>query len=106
MQALTHLEVYQSGPLTVVGFGGQNLDQLNLTECRQEAFELIRMHGCQTLGVDMTDVRIIPSGLLGLLVAIHREGVSVCLINPSDELREVLEVTKLDRLFPAYRAEN
>ena len=106
MQSLRQFEIYQPGPLTVIGFGNRNrLDQLDVAECRDEVFELIQVQRCKTLAIDLTGIQTIPSGFLGLLVAVHQRGTSVCLFNPSDELREVLEITKLDRLFPSYRVE-
>lgn len=106
VQTTHQLEVYQPGALTVVGFGPRDrLDHLNLADCREEMFELIRQQNCRMLAIDLTGIKLIPSGLLGLLVAVHQRGVSVCLFNPSDDLREVLEITKLDQLFPSYRVE-
>ena len=100
MQAVTELEVYQPGELTVIGFGGrQILDQLNLAECYDEIMELIRDYNCQTLAVDLTGVRWIPSGLLGVLMSVHRQNIDVHLYNPSTDIREVLEITRLDRIF-------
>lgn len=100
MQTISELEVYEAGQLTVIGFGGREvLDDLNMAECRDEIAELIRDHGCSTLAFDLTGVRLIPSGLLGVLASAHRNGVEIHLYNPSDDIREVLEITKLDRLF-------
>lgn len=107
MQTLNQVEVYQSGPLTVIGFGDRvKIDHLDLPECHNEVFELIRNQRAKVLAIDLTAIEIIPSGLLGLLVAVHQQGVSVCLFNASVELREVLEITKLDRLFPTYTITN
>ena len=106
MQTISELEVYEAGELTVIGFGGREvLDHLNLAECRNEVAELIRDHGCSTLAFDLTGVRLIPSGLLGLLVSVHRQGVEVHLYNPSADIREVLEITKLDKLFQMHELE-
>ncbi len=104
MQTLAQFEVYEPGPLTVIGFGTRDtLDQFDLAACRNDVFDLIRDHRCQMLAIDLTGIRIIPSGLLGLLVSVHQQEISVCLFNPSEDLREVLQITKLDRLFPCYR---
>lgn len=104
MQTLTQLEVYQPGPLTVIGFGTRyTLDQFDLAACRDDVFKLIREHRCKMLAIDLTGIQVIPSGLLGLLVSVYQQDVSVCLFNPSEDLREVLQVTKLHRLFPCYR---
>lgn len=100
MQSITELEVYEAGQLTVIGFGGREvIDDLNMAQCRDEIAELIRDHGCSTLAFDLTGVRLIPSGLLGVLASVHHKGVEIHLYNPSDDIREVLEITKLDRLF-------
>ena len=100
MQTISELEVYEAGELTVIGFGGRELlDHLNLAECRDEVTELIRDHGCSTLAFDLTGVRLIPSGLLGLLASVHRQGVEVHLYNPSADIREVLDITRLDKMF-------
>ena len=104
MQVISQLMVKASGALTVVGFTVQaRLDQLNLTECHDEVIALVLRQGCKVLAFDLTGTRIIPSGLLGLLVAIHQLGISVCLFNSSDELREVLEITRLNRFISTYR---
>lgn len=106
MQTLSQLVVYESGALTVIGFAGQaRLDELNLAECHDEVIDLVHQHRCKVLAIDLTGTRTIPSGLLGLMVAVHQQRVSVCLLNCSDELREVLEITKLNRIISTYRRE-
>lgn len=106
MQTVSQLEVYQPGPLTVIGFGTRyTLNPFDLAECRDEVFALIREQRCEMLAIDLTGIRVIPSGLLGLLVSVHQQDINVCLFNPSEDLREVLKITQLDRLFPAYRVE-
>ena len=103
MQMLTQLEVYEAGELTVIGFGGREvLDRLSLAECRDELLHLIREHHCTTLALDLTGVRLIPSGMLGMLCSIRRLGIEVHLYNPSQDVREVLEITKLDSLLEMH----
>ncbi len=106
MQALGLLEVYQAGELTVVGFGGREiLDQFSLAEYRDELVSLIDEHHCESLAIDLTGVKIIPSGMLGVLASIHRMNVEVHLYNACDEIREVMEITKLDRLLHLHEVE-
>jgi anti-sigma B factor antagonist len=106
MLAVAELEVYQAGELTVIGFGGRDvLDQLNLAGSYDEVMKLIRDHHCKTLAFDLTGVRLIPSGLLGLLVSIRRYGVEVHLYNPSRDIREVLEITRLNKLLHLHAIE-
>ncbi len=103
MQMVTELEVYQAGELTVIGFGGREiLEDLNLADCRDEIAELIREYDCQTLAFDLTGVRLIPSELLGIIASTQRRGVEVHLFNPSDDIREVLEITQLDKFLHVH----
>ena len=106
MQTASALEVYQAGELTVIGFGGREvLDSMNVAECRDELVHLIRQHECKVLAFDLTRVRLIPSGLLGLLASIRTQGVEVHLYNPSPDIREVLEITKLDQVLQMHELE-
>jgi len=100
------LQVYQSGKLTVVGFGGEEvLDRLEVASCREEILGIVQESQCETLAFDMTGVRLIPSGMLGLLASLRQLGVEVHIYNPSPDVREVLEITRLDRLMPIYEVE-
>ena len=106
MQRASALEIYQAGELTVIGFGGREvLDDMNVADCRDELVELIRDHSCHVLAFDLTRVRLIPSGLLGLLASIRKQGVEVHLYNPSADIREVLEITKLDQVLEMHALE-
>jgi len=97
------LRVYETGPLTVVGFGGAEvLDTVDLGECRDEILDLLTLHDCKVLAFDLTGVRFVPSGMLGLLASLKRMGIEVHLYNPSSDVREVLEITRLDRLFELH----
>uniref|UniRef100_A0A7C4QPC2 Anti-sigma factor antagonist n=1 Tax=Schlesneria paludicola TaxID=360056 RepID=A0A7C4QPC2_9PLAN len=106
MLSMDLLEIYEAGELTVVGFGGREvLDHINLAECRDELLALIREHQTQTLAIDLTGVKLLPSGLLGLLASVHRLGVEVQLYNACKDIREVLEITKLDQVMHLHEVE-
>jgi anti-sigma B factor antagonist len=97
------LEIYEVGPTTVVGFGGRNpLDDVNLSAFRADLVTLVKQHETKILAFDLTGVRLVPSGLLGLLASMRREGVEVHLYNPSADVREVLRTTNLDRIMPIH----
>ncbi len=97
MQAVSELEVYHAGELTVLGFGGREiLYDLNLAECRDEIADLVRENNCQALAFDLTGVYTIPSGLVGILTCLVRQGLEIHLYNASEDVREVLEITKVD----------
>lgn len=99
------LNVYEAGETTVVGFGGREVpDETCLAEYREQLAELTERHCCHTLTVDLTGVKRVPSGLLGLLVSIQRRGLRIELFNPSKDIRDVLETTRLATLFDVREA--
>src|SRR5215216_1113513 len=94
------LSVYKTGPLTVVGFGGQEvLDQVNIAVCRSEIMGLVEQYKSEVLAFDLTGVKLIPSGLLGLLASLRNQGVKIQLYNPSEDVMDVLQVTHLDKVL-------
>jgi len=97
------LHVYKAGASTVVGFGGRDvLDDANVAECRDQMLALIKEHDCRQMHVDLTGVRLVPSGLLGLLATLRRRDIEVHLYNPSPDVREVLSITNLDQIMPVH----
>ena len=100
------LEVYRIGPTTVVGFGGRDvLDHINVAVCRDEILKLIGEVKCDVLAFDLTGVSLLPSGLLGLLTSITRQNVQVHIYNPSEDIKEVLETTKLNTIMKVCEVE-
>ena len=94
------LEIVRNGEVTVVGFGGRELlDQVNLAACRDQIMELVKRNQTKTLAFDMTGVRLIPSGLLGLLASLRDTVGKIQILNPCEDVREALEVTKLNQIF-------
>jgi len=94
------LQVYRAGKQTIVGFGSLSvLDHVNVVQCRDELIELINQHNCAELGLDLTGVKVLPSGMLGVLGSMHQLGVAVVVFNPSEEDQEVLKITQLDRVI-------
>jgi anti-anti-sigma factor len=70
-----------------------------LQEIRDELDDLIGQHQRKALAIDVTDVDIMPSAVLGLLVGLTSRGVKVELLHPSESFRQTLAVTKLDQLL-------
>ena len=94
------LLVYDVGESTLVGFKDvEVVDDHHLEAFREGLQAIIREHNCKTLVLDLTGVKIISSGTLGFLFSLNRQGVAVRLYNPSDTIREVLEITKLGDVF-------
>ena len=94
------MHVYQTGPLTVVGFAGRDVpDEVCIAGYRDQMNKLIEEHQVQVMAVDLSGVKLVPSGMLGLLTSIRKKVVRVELYNPSDDVREVLRITNLEKLF-------
>jgi anti-anti-sigma factor len=94
------LQIYQTGPMTVVGFGGEDVpDEVCIAAYRQQLTELIKEHQCQTLAFDLTGVKLIPSGMLGVLVTLRKLVPKIELYNASEDIRGVLQMTNLVSLF-------
>jgi len=97
------LEIYAFGRLTVVGFGGyDSLDHVNVIALRDEVTHLIEQHNVEVLAFDLTGVTLVPSGMLGLIASLKELNIQVQLFNPSPDIREVLQITKLDQIIDVH----
>jgi anti-sigma B factor antagonist len=94
------LNVYEIGELTVVGFSGRDIpDEVCIAGYREQLLALLGEYPVRTLAFDLTGVKLIPSGMLGLLTSLRRRVDQIELYNPSEDIREVLRITNLDTLF-------
>jgi anti-sigma B factor antagonist len=66
---------------------------------REQLLKIVQESGCNVLTFDLTGIKILPSGMLGLLVTMRNRGQSIELLNPSVDIQEVLRVTRLLTLF-------
>jgi anti-anti-sigma factor len=93
------LEVHETGKRIVVGFGSQSVpDDHCLAVYREQIRQLIKQHGASEVVFDLKAFKTIQSGTLGLIASTHNEGVKVCALNVSPEIREVFELTNLDKI--------
>lgn len=92
--------VYKTGRMTVIGFDAKHLeDPLHAASVQDQLLEMVKTHSCEILVVDLMNVSIVSSWILGVLAAIKRNGIDIELYHPSNELKEVLDVTHLDKLL-------
>lgn len=100
------LKVYSAGEVTVLGFGGQDVpSEFNASNYRAAIADLVKQHRSSVVAFDLTGVRLVPSGMLGLLVSLTRiEGLplKIQVYNPSDDVREVMAITKLNRMIEIH----
>ena len=94
------LKVYQTGALTVVGLGGRDVpDEVCIAMYREQLFKLVDEFQCKVLAFDLTGVTLVPSGMLGVMTSLRTKVERVELYNPSEDVREVLRMTRLEQLF-------
>lgn len=97
------LEVKQVGDRTVIDFGGRDvLDQINIAACRDQIADVVKQNASKLLAFNLSGIKLIPSGMLGLLASLREMGVRVQLFDPSDDVREALEITKLNQIFEVH----
>ncbi len=95
-----YFHTFKMGKFSVIGFDARYLDDESCKdECQENLLKLVDTHDCQILAVDLEDVGLVSSWVLGILAAIHKRGVEVCLYHPSTDIQGVLQVTHLDELL-------
>ncbi len=103
------LRVYSAGPVTVLGFGGQDVpSEFNTAHYRAAITDLVKFNQSTVVAFDLTGVRLVPSGMLGLLVSLTRiEGLPlrIQVFNPSKDVREVLAITKLNKFIEVHEVD-
>lgn len=94
------LHVYEAGELLVLGFAGRDVpSNFNVAHYRDAILELVELHDTKCIAFDLTGVRLVPSGILGLWASLHQQGIGLEVYNPSDDISEVLEITKLNQFI-------
>jgi len=61
--------------------------------------DVIEHNDCQILAVDLSEVGLVSSWVLAVLMAAYRRGIEIHLYHVSREIEDVLEVTHLDELL-------
>ncbi|HEY2251811.1 MAG TPA: STAS domain-containing protein [Planctomycetaceae bacterium] len=94
------LTFVRDGSRVIVGFNSKGVpDEVCVAGYREQLLKTVEESCCHTLTFDLTGIRIIPSGMLGLLVTMKNRGQAIEILNPSADIQEVLRVTRLLTLF-------
>lgn len=103
------LQVYSVGPTTVLGFGGQDVpSEFNAAHYRAAITDLLLANQSTTVAFDLSGVKLVPSGMLGLLASLRQlDGLSptVQVFNPSKDVQEVLQITKLNTMIEVHNVD-
>jgi serine/threonine-protein kinase RsbW len=101
MQSQTEPTITRSGEEACLAPGG-DIIAASVTEMRALMKGLLE-EGVHQLVVDLSDVKVIDSSGIGMLVAAHnslsRQGGKLSVIHASEELLDLLKAFRLDRHF-------
>jgi hypothetical protein len=61
--------------------------------------DITAANGCKVLAIDVTNVDVVPSSFLSVLVLLSTGGLQIELLRPSTSLLELLEKAKLTQFF-------
>jgi anti-sigma B factor antagonist len=97
----TALKITRSGRSVTIGFLGQEIvnDERCLAAHRDQLLQVIDDPDCDVVTFDLTGVKIVLSGMLGLLISARNRGREVELLNPSPEFQEILRTTRRDTVL-------
>jgi anti-sigma B factor antagonist len=105
------LLVQNRGGVTVVSFLDFSvLDRAEIDAIGDELVNLVDQHGKKRLLINFEGVDYLSSTMLGKLIVVHKRvmqhhgQLKLCGIKPS--IREVFEITKLDKVFDIYEDED
>ena len=98
------LEVEDIGDVTVVSFTDRKiLDEQNIQVIGEQLFGLVDESGRKRLLLNFGNVEYMSSAALGKLITLNKKvqasGGKLVLCNIDPQIREVFEITKLDKLF-------
>jgi anti-anti-sigma factor len=101
MQSETETKITRSGEEACLA-PGSDIIAASVTEIRATMKSLLE-EGVRQLVIDLSDVKVIDSSGIGMLVAAHnslsRQGGKLSVIHASEELLDLLKAFRLDRHF-------
>ncbi len=98
------LEVEEVGDVTVVNFVDKKiLDEQNIAIIGEQLFELVDTENRKKILLNFSNVDYLSSAALGKLITLNKKantaGGKLILCNIKPEIKEVFEITKLDKFF-------
>jgi hypothetical protein len=102
------LRITRDGSTLTVGFSRTDIpDEVCIAGYRDQVVHALDEHpDCRRLTFDVTQIRMLPSGMLGLLATVKKRGREVEILNPSKDVQEALRVTRLITLFKVRHAKS
>ena len=106
LNAPTTFKLYRHGPVTVIGWDGAAAVDAHPEDFLQEAADLVSGADAETLAVDLGGLTDFRPGLLGGLAALVRRETRVLLFDPTDDVRQILAYSHLDRLLSVHSSKD
>src|SRR5438309_2158113 len=96
--------------ITVVNFIDRKiLDEQNIQKIGEDLFSLVEELGRKKILLNFSNVEYLSSAALGKFISLNKKvgaaGGKLVMCNINDEIFEVFEITKLDRLFNIQKDE-
>jgi anti-sigma B factor antagonist len=104
------LEVEDNGEVTVVNFIDRKiLDEQNIQKIGEDLFSLVDELGRKKILLNFSNVEYLSSAALGKFITLNKKVQSVTgtlvMCNINEDIFEVFEITKLNRLFNIQKDE-
>ena len=94
------VDISRNGDIVSVGFRDEKfLGEAVLPKLRENVEGLVAEKQPSAVRFDLTDIMLVTSEILGFFVSLRKKDLKVILYNPSGDVREVVEMTKLDSLL-------
>jgi hypothetical protein len=95
------LKFTEDGATITIGFNRVDIpDEVCIAGYREQIFAVLDQHpDCRVLTFDVTGIKLLPSGMLGLLASLKKRVPEIEVLNPARDVREAMRVTKLTTLF-------
>src|SRR5207245_5852167 len=104
------LEVEDYSDITVVNFIDRKiLDEQNIQKIGEDLFSLVDELGRKKILLNFTNVEYLSSAALGKFITLNKKvqasGGKLVMCNINEDIFEVFEITRLDRLFNIQKDE-
>jgi anti-sigma B factor antagonist len=99
-----YLEIQEQNGVACVQFKENRLtDEDNIEQIGRELFALTDQYHCKKVILDLTDLKMLTSSVLGKMITLHRKlhrsNGKLVLCNAGDYVTEVLETSRLHDYF-------
>ena len=106
----SRLEVEDNGEIAIVNFIDRKiLDEQNIQRIGEDLCSLVDQYGRKKILLNFTNVEYLSSAALGKFISLNKKvaaaGGKLVMCNINEDIFEVFEITRLDRLFVIQKDE-